>query len=152
MTEGKAMSELHEGNSRREFLKKAGTVAWVVPTVQVINMAAASAGVDGSVVTTTVPPSTTEAPRCYCELKISGPQVDDNGRYVFEVCVHISDGCVGADNVTVSAAGRENNYGIQDCYMVTVSPNELPTEVLVEIHDNQGTVLTTCRGMLDSRG
>ena len=32
------------GESRREFLKKAGKVAWVVPTIQVVNMAAAAAG------------------------------------------------------------------------------------------------------------
>lgn len=46
--------------SRRQFLKKAGTVAWVVPTMQVVNMAAASAGVNGSV--EAPPPSTSEVP------------------------------------------------------------------------------------------
>ena len=58
------------GESRREFLKKAGAVAWVVPTMQVVNMASAAAGeATGSMVTTTPPPSTsttttTEAPEC----------------------------------------------------------------------------------------
>lgn len=47
------------GESRREFLKKAGAVAWVVPTMQIVNMAAASAQTSGSIVTTTKPGSTT---------------------------------------------------------------------------------------------
>ena len=51
------------GQSRREFLKTAGKVAWVVPTLQVVNMAAAAAGeVEGSVVTTS--PPTTGPPDC----------------------------------------------------------------------------------------
>lgn len=62
------------GDSRREFLKKAGAAAWVVPTMQIVNMASASAQTNGSMVTTTPPPSTTttstttttttEAPDC----------------------------------------------------------------------------------------
>ena len=48
------------GESRRDFLKKAGAAAWVVPTLQVVNMASAAAGdTGGSIVTTTRPPSTT---------------------------------------------------------------------------------------------
>jgi hypothetical protein len=66
------------GESRREFLKKAGAVAWVVPTMQVVNMAAAGAQTSGSIVTTTPGPSTTtttttEAPGCtrfrVCRIK-----------------------------------------------------------------------------------
>ena len=71
------------GESRREFLKKAGKVAWMVPTIQVVNMAAAAAGeVNGSVVTTTststtsttsttTTTTTTEPPRCdnFCTIK-----------------------------------------------------------------------------------
>ncbi len=57
------MSSEHGMNDggRREFLKKAGAVAWMVPTVQIVNMAAAGAQTTGSMVTTTPPPSTTEA-------------------------------------------------------------------------------------------
>lgn len=48
-----------EGNSRRDFLKKAGVAAWTVPAVQVVNMTGALAGeVNVSVVTTTTPPTT----------------------------------------------------------------------------------------------
>ena len=59
---------------RRDFLKKAGVVAWTIPAMQVVNMGGALAGVDGvntSVTTTTVPP-TTLPPRCedfYYRLK-----------------------------------------------------------------------------------
>ncbi len=54
------------GESRREFLKKAGKVAWIVPTIQVVNMAGAAAGdLNGSAVTTTSTSSTTtEPPEC----------------------------------------------------------------------------------------
>lgn len=60
------------GESRREFLKKAGAVAWVVPTLQVVNMASAAAGdVAGSMVTTTH--GTTPPPGCQvwvtCRIK-----------------------------------------------------------------------------------
>ena len=45
-------------DTRRQFLKRAGVVAWTVPTLQVVNMAAAAAGqTAGSVVVTA--PSTT---------------------------------------------------------------------------------------------
>lgn len=47
------------GGSRREFLKKAGAVAWVVPTLQIVNVASAGAQTTGSMVSTTPPPSTT---------------------------------------------------------------------------------------------
>jgi len=81
---GITMHEESQGNvgeSRRDFLKKAGAVAWVVPTLQVVNMASAAAGVvEGSMVTTTPPPSTsttttttTKPPECteyiYCTVK-----------------------------------------------------------------------------------
>jgi len=67
-------SRPHAGQSRRDFLKKAGAVAWVVPTLQVVNMAVAGAGdVGGSIVTSTSTSTTTEAPGCqqyvYCTIK-----------------------------------------------------------------------------------
>jgi len=53
--------ESHESadQGRREFLKKAGAVAWVVPTLQIVNMASASAQTNGSMVSTTPPPPST---------------------------------------------------------------------------------------------
>ena len=64
------MSHETAGESRRDFLKKTGTVAWVVPAIQVVNMTSAAAGVaQGSVVTTTP----TRPPRCIeyktCRIK-----------------------------------------------------------------------------------
>lgn len=49
---------MDDQTNRRDFLKRAGAVAWVVPTMQVVNMTAAMAGNDGtqaSVVDTTRP-------------------------------------------------------------------------------------------------
>ncbi|NND03170.1 MAG: hypothetical protein HKN91_10320 [Acidimicrobiia bacterium] len=48
---------------RREFLKKAGTAAWVVPAMQIVNMSAAAAGTSGSVTV----PGTPEPPTCDLE-------------------------------------------------------------------------------------
>lgn len=62
-----------EGNSRRDFLKKAGVAAWTVPAVQVVNMTGALAGdVNTSVTTSTRPPTTPPPPPCtevYFRLK-----------------------------------------------------------------------------------
>ncbi len=49
---------------RREFLKRMGRAAWVVPAMQVVNMSAAAAGTTGSVVDPSAPPSTTTVPEC----------------------------------------------------------------------------------------
>ena len=61
-----------EGTDRRDFLKKAGVVAWTVPAIQVVNMTGALAGdIATSVTTTTVPPIT-RPPECrdvYYRLK-----------------------------------------------------------------------------------
>lgn len=51
-----------EGNSRRDFLKKAGVAAWTVPAVQVVNMTGALAGTANTSVTTTTRPPTTLPP------------------------------------------------------------------------------------------
>jgi hypothetical protein len=86
------------GESRRDFLKKAGAVAWVVPTLQVVNMASAAAGdVGGSVVSTTRPPSTTttttttEPPECteyvYYRLKADW----DGSKYVWKDGIGAND-------------------------------------------------------------
>lgn len=47
---------------RRRFLKKVGAAAWVVPTLQAVNMASAGAQTSGSTIPTTAPPTTTEGP------------------------------------------------------------------------------------------
>ena len=57
------------GESRREFLKKAGAVAWIVPTMQIVNMASASAQTNGSVVTTTKPPDPVCVEHKTCRVK-----------------------------------------------------------------------------------
>jgi hypothetical protein len=51
-----------EGSGRREFLKKAGKIAFVVPAIQVLSMAPAGAQSNGSVVTTSMPPGSTMPP------------------------------------------------------------------------------------------
>ncbi len=68
------MQESHDSSSasRRDFLKKAGAVAWVVPTMQIVNMASAgAAGHTGGSVVTTPPP--TRPPVCVewktCRIK-----------------------------------------------------------------------------------
>lgn len=137
---------MEQDTSRRQFLKKAGTVAWVVPTIQVVNMSAAMAGGDGaqgSVVVTTT--QGTEPPRCYCELNVSDVQQGDLG-IQFKIELHLSEGCQGrADNVSISLNGAEpDNYPLMPYYRVTV-PFEAPSSTATfEVHDNQGTILTTC--------
>jgi len=78
------------GESRREFLKKAGAVAWVVPTMQIVNMASASAQTNGSVVTTTSPPSTTQPPRCV-EYKTCRVKADWEGGWHWDSGVGHND-------------------------------------------------------------
>ena len=70
------------GQSRREFLKKAGKVAWVVPTLSIVNMAAASAGdINGSVVTTSPPtstrPPTTTKPPCRKTVRVKAKFIQE---------------------------------------------------------------------------
>ncbi len=45
--------------TRREFLRRAGTVAWVVPAITAVQMTPALAGVETSATTTTSSTSTT---------------------------------------------------------------------------------------------
>jgi len=45
--------------TRRDFLKRAGTVAWVAPVITAVQAAPAMAGVETSATTTTTSTSTT---------------------------------------------------------------------------------------------
>lgn len=86
------------GESRREFLKKAGAVAWVVPTMQIVNMASASAiQTNGSVVDTTKPrgsttttTTTTEPPECV-EYKMCRVKADWKGGWHWDSGVGHND-------------------------------------------------------------
>ena len=79
--------------SRRDFLKKAGAAAWVVPAIQVVNMASAAAGeTAGSMVTTTPPPSTTTEPPDCQELVYYRFKANWNGQ------AYVWDGGVGAND------------------------------------------------------
>jgi hypothetical protein len=94
------------GESRRDFLKKAGAVAWIVPSIQLVNMASAAAGVDGSVVTTGPPSSTsttttttTEPPDCQ-ELVYYRFKANWNGQS------YVWDGGVGANDCITDGFAR----------------------------------------------
>ena len=140
---------MDQDTSRRDFLKRAGAVAWVVPTMQVVNMTAAMAGADGaqgSVVATSAPPPPA---RCRCELSVLDYWQGDGG-WVFKVRLHLSDGCDGrADNVSISVNSSEPPGGvpIEDYYLVAVE--QVPATVSVEVHDSDGGVLTSCNVTLN---
>ncbi len=86
------MQESHDSSSasRRDFLKKAGAVAWVVPTMQIVNMASAGAvgHTGGSVVTT--PPPTTRPPECVT-YKVCRIKADYEGRWHWDSGVGRND-------------------------------------------------------------
>jgi len=122
---------VRDGQSRRDFLKKAGAVAWVVPTIQVLNMASAAAGAtSGSVVTTTAPPSTTiEPPDCQ-ELVYYRFKANWNDQaYVWDGGVGAND-CIkdglarlGSDfgaGITLSGTARQAtvSHSLPDCSIV----------------------------------
>lgn len=68
-----------DGTGRRDFLKKAGVVAWTVPAVQVVNMAGALAGGTNTSVTTTTVPSTTRPPCREVTLRLKAVYSDRDG-------------------------------------------------------------------------
>ena len=127
------------GESRRAFLKKAGAVAWVVPTMQIVNMASASAvQIDGSVVDTTKPPgsttttsstttttttTTTEPPGCK-ETRICTIKADWDGKYYW------SDGSLGS-KACVPESDNKCNGGDQGA---KVSGDERSVTVTVPEH------------------
>lgn len=132
--------ESHEttSDSRREFLKKAGAVAWVVPTLQIVNMASAGAQTTGSMVTTTPPPSTTtttttttKPPGCQeyitCTIKAdwggNGYSWSD-GSLGAKPCVDVVDSkCNGADlGVTISGDERSVTVTVPEgCEIIQAS-------------------------------
>lgn len=118
------------GQSRRDFLKKAGAVAWVVPTLQIVNMASAAAGdTTGSMVTTTPPPSTTSGPPDCQELVYYRFKANWNGQaYVWDAGVGTND-CIkdglarsGADFAAITLSGDARqatvSHSLPDCSIV----------------------------------
>lgn len=141
-----------EGNSRRDFLKKAGVAAWTVPAVQVVNMTGALAGeVNVSVVTTTTPP-TTRPPDCrevYFRLK-----AEPSGRgWVWTKGEGRNDCITGGDwealvpdGLPISIEGDEEKvvvkHEIPDCYIVRAahkagSPRQGTACFAAEINDKK---------------
>jgi hypothetical protein len=109
------------GESRRDFLKKAGAVAWVVPTMQIVNMAGASAQTNGSVVDTTRPPTTTTTtttttkPPCVprvCTIKAEWTGAGwswSDGSLGDKPCVSVSDNnCHGGNMGAVISGDSES--------------------------------------------
>ena len=163
-TEGVQVSEgdirqESQGESRREFLKKAGKVAWVVPTLQVVNMSAALAGGDGtngSVVVTS--PPTTGGPECDCDLRETDRRPGAPGTAVIYFKLYVSEDCVEHAKYIHGYVGGQDigmipfidEFGIQ-------SPFELlPTTVRIDVLDDQQRVLASCstrvEGMEDPQG
>jgi len=131
------------GESRREFLKKAGAVAWVVPTMQIVNMAAASAQTNGSVVDTTRPPgsttttTTTKPPPCAprvctikAEWKDGGWHWSDGSLGNKFVCVKPSDNtCNGAKmGAVISGDARNAKVTVPDECKILEAAHKAATE------------------------
>lgn len=118
------------GTDRREFLKKAGKVAFVVPAIQVLSMVPAGAQSNGSVVVTTMPsattapPTTTEAP-CeeFIRYRVKG---DWNGS-----SVSWDDGGVGANDCLKDSSQWDSlgNGGALGVTMVTVDTDRVQISV-----------------------
>ncbi|NND02004.1 MAG: hypothetical protein HKN91_04395 [Acidimicrobiia bacterium] len=112
------------GESRRDFLKKAGKVAWVVPTIQVVNMAAAAAGVEGSMVTstststtTTTTTTTTEPPECTEECTIKADWTGQgyawsDGGLGAQPCVTVTDNKCDGGGLGFSWNGDEREVTV----------------------------------------
>lgn len=106
--------ETHDsaGESRRDFLKKAGAVAWVVPTMQVVNMA--SAGASGHVNASPVTTTTTRPPVCV-EWKTCRIKADLDGGWHWDSGVGRND-CITSgdwekcDNSQVGAVVSGDEY------------------------------------------
>lgn len=114
------------GESRREFLKKAGAVAWVVPTMQIVNMAAAGAQTNGSVVDPTPPPSSTKPPEECEDYTICTIKADWNGNsYIWsdgglgaKACVDTADVKCNGNSLGVIISGDERSATVtvpEDC-------------------------------------
>lgn len=137
------------GESRRDFLKKAGAVAWVVPTMQIVNMAAASAQTNGSVVDTTKPrgsTTTTTKPPCVdtlCRIK-----ADLNGRWTWDTgqgrndCLTGDWGGCDVNDIGASVSGDEKQATVtvsKDCRIVSAKHKAGQTCVDAAINGNTAT-------------
>ena len=135
---------MSEVQGRREFLKKAGTVAWVVPTIQVVNMSAAFAGddVSGSVVSTTNP----SVPECSCHLDERGREVLEGDLIQVQLTLTVSDSCVQHAAFVGAYVDGEFVGGGEfgpDWYL-TAPADAFPLTLLVKVYDAQENVLTAC--------
>ena len=74
-----------EGTDRRQFLRKAGVVAWTIPAMQVVNMTGALAGeVNTSVTTTSTPPTTRPPEPCEDTTTLRLKAKPTDGGWVWE--------------------------------------------------------------------
>ena len=142
---------------RRDFLKKAGAVAWAVPAMQAVNMAAAAAGVEGSVVSTTRPPAststttttTTEAPElCDCSIEVVDVEPHFSA-YIFMMQVALDEVC--AEEITrgtvvahPNSGGPANlpRFGLYN-WQISVQAENLPADITMEFYANN-VLKATC--------
>ena len=100
-----------DGLSRRRFLKRVGAAAiWTVPTMQVVNMAAATAGEGGGVISSVVPTTTRPPDPCdrFTILRFKANAVpEDDTVWVWSQSVDTGD-CVasGFDVALVPSQGQ----------------------------------------------
>lgn len=150
------MDHNESANPRRDFLKKAGTVAWAVPAISAVNMTGALAGGDvvTSVTDPTKPPTTRPMPPCTCSLRILGR--DAVGRtVVVRVQVVLNDDC-GHDPDAVILFHPQLNQRIRIPFQMgtnfPVQFNGPPFgSVPVAVVDAQDNVLALCTLELGNR-
>lgn len=137
---------MSEVEGRREFLKKAGTVAWVVPTLQVVNMTSAFAGADGGTGGSVVVTTTTEAPQCRCSLSETGRQPADDLTAAVSFHISVSDDCVDRAKYLAGYADGESIGLIEFVadFVVLVPFDAFPFTLTIEVLDAQQSVLTSC--------
>ena len=154
MSEGDIRQE-SQGESRREFLKKAGKVAWVVPTLQVVNMSAALAGGDGtggSVVVTT--PPTTESPRCECQLIEKDRQPAGNESAQVNFHLEIDRDCASRAEYLEGFADGDS-FGLRDFatdFPIFIPFDAFPVTIRVDVLDGDHRVLASCSTRVEGMG
>ena len=145
---------------RRDFLKKAGTVAWAVPAMQAVNMASAAAGVEGSVVSTTRPPAstttttTTEAPEpCECAIAVVDIEPTGFGSYVFLMAPRFScDYTILRAAVVAHPNSGEKAYlpeGPGGTWRISVHEDNLPADITMEFYTTDDVLVASCGARLE---
>lgn len=128
---------------RREFLKRAGVVAWTVPAIHVANMTGALAGEVNSSVTTTLPPSSTRPPECVDVFYRLKAEWKDGG-WVWVTGEGANDCLTGGDwsgitpnGIQVEIEGDDESATVkiktEDCVIVQASHKEALSCVAAEI-------------------